>query len=150
MLILALLLAGSPAPLLPASTDAVIAGVQACEGTTITPQATATRFAGWQAVAPRFARTDGQTFARDQVVVTVSPDLRHPEHGACVVEARTDPVWKVSEFVAALGERFAARRQIALGRVILHLGNGEILIVTGAQRDGAQYVVLTLARVRGT
>jgi hypothetical protein len=157
MLIAALLLAAAPiAPdpaardLIPTSIDAVIAGAHVCAGTTTDPQGLPRRLAGWRPAPTRFARTDGQTFERDNVYVTVSINPRHPAKGACVVEARAEPAWKASDLIKALCDTFAARRQDALGRVILHLSGHEILVLTGAQRGNAWYVVLALAHVEGT
>jgi len=157
MLIAALVLtaaAATPAPatadLLSASMDAVIAGAQACAGTTTDPQGLTRRLAGWHPTPPRFARTDGQTFERDHIYVTVSANPRHPAQGACVVEARARSDWKAGDLIKALCDTFDARRQDALGRVILHLHDDEILVATGGQRGDAQFVVLALAHAKQT
>lgn len=144
--------ASSPAKteLLPASIAAVIAGAQACAGTTTDPNNADQRLAGWQPTSPRFARTDGQTFERDHVYVTLSAKPRHPARGSCVVEARAERDWKVSDLIKALCATFGARRQNALGRVILHLQGDEIMVLTGGQRGDAQYVVLALTYAKRT
>lgn len=151
MLMAALALAAAArTDLQPAAMSAVVAGAQACIGTTTDPQGLAGRLVDWHAAPTRFARTDGQTFARDQVFVTVRANLRHPNHGGCVVEARAEPEWKVSDLIRVLCDTLAARRQDALDRVILHLSGDEIMVVTGGHRGGNQYVVLTLAHARRT
>jgi len=151
MLMIALALtAAASTGLQPATMPAVVAGAQGCIGTTTDPQGLTRRLADWHAAPSRFARTDGQTFARDQVLVTVRTNPRHPKRGGCVVEARAEAGWQISDLIKALCDAFAARRQDTLGRVILHLPGDEILVVTGAKRDGDQYVVLTLAHVART
>lgn len=151
MLIAALALTGATIPdLQPASIAAVVAGAQACAGTTTDPQGLTQRLANWHPTPPRFAHTDGQTFERDHVFVTLSSNPRHPAKGGCVVEARAEPDWKVSDLIAALCNTFEARRQNALGSVILHLHGDEILVVTGGQRGGVQYVILTVAHAKRT
>ena len=129
---------------------AVVAGAQACAGTTTDPQGQRQRLIDWHPAPARFARTDGQTYERDHVIVTLSANPRHPAKGACVVEARAGQDWKVSDLIKALCDTFGARRQDTLGRVILHLRGDEILVLTGGQRGDAQYVILTLARSERT
>jgi len=141
LLLAATLVAATPT--LPAPGMAsVVAGARAC----LALMAGGAAPAGWVATPPALARTDGQSFARDGVAITAS---RHG-HGACWLQARKDGAYHMRELADGLATALNARQTEALGHVLLHLSDGRLAVLDGAQRGGSSYVFLRIADAKGT
>ena len=138
LLLAAALTAAAPA-LPPVGMAPVVAGARAC----LALMAGDAAPAGWAATPPALARTDGRSFARDGVAITGS------RHG-CWLQARGDGAYHMHELADGLATALNARQTEALGHVLLHLSDGRLAVLDGAQRGGSSYVFLRIADAKGT
>ena len=139
----ALLLAAASvaaAPALPTVGMApVVAGARAC----LALMAGRTAPAGWVATPPALVRSDGRSFVRDGVAITGS-------RRGCWLQARADGSYHMRELADGLATALNARASEALGHVLLHLPDGRLAVLDGAQKGGSSYIFLRIADAKGT
>jgi hypothetical protein len=135
---------GDPtANLQPAAEPAILAAGKACVGVTVDPAGQDARLAGWRSATTaerKDVKSDGAIVTRDNVLLIYRPGTE----GGCVVMAKPDAAFDAATFYTDLGAAVGTTVVTDEKNPVTNLANGEVLIVTIAQKDAFKLVTLVV------